>query len=860
MSKYFLRSSILTLIALAAISALFTQCKGYDGLKGNQPQAERADASSSVAPDPSASSSAPMSPEFESRAPGDFANAGAFHEAESKDLDILEGEELLFIPRDALENSNLAESTDRPKVTSGNLFAKNEEGETIAEFPLKHTDVQGFVSGPLAAVSVKQQYVNDFRFPIEAVYVFPLSNSAAINEFIMHIGERRIHGIVKEREEARRMYEEARAQGYTASLLEQERPNIFTQSVANIPPLQEVIVEIRYVERLVYDHGEYRFHFPMVVGPRYISPNYHPEAMPVAIRDDNSPRGETGGNDVLAGGREPTSRVPDADRITPPIMPPGMRSANEVSLSLEIDAGLPIQKFECKSHLIEATHEDGSPTMSVRLANREGVVANSDFDFLFVTAQPEAEASMLTYKGDEGSFFMITIEPPVEISGDVAVGREMIFVLDCSGSMEGAPLEKSKEAVRHALDEMNPQDTFNIIRFSDGADGFRNRPVPNSRENRVAAGRYLSRLEGLGGTEMIEGIKAALDFPHDSAKMRIVCFFTDGYIGNDNEILGAIDARLGDTRLFSFGIGSSVNRYLLDEMANVGRGSVTYVRPDEPSESAVNRFYEKIHSPVLYKVEVDFRGIGGATDVYPSRIPDLFVGQPIVITGRAENLGVTRNPPQLTISGQMRGERWSRRVEINETGDARAHAIAYIWARDKIADLSTQLTKNQFAQRYGRQAPVESSLLIEEITKTALDFQIVSQFTSFVAIDSEGGRQDMPSTRIDQPVEMPEGVTYEGHGVPGVPNDGAMTLDATRLGLTLEQQSSSEVVITGIDPQGAAAAAGLRVGDTVTEIGNRRVTGLTDVRDVHNNLQPGEVVPVRVSREGSVRSADLNAR
>ncbi|MCR4315723.1 MAG: VIT domain-containing protein [Planctomycetes bacterium] len=747
-------------------------------------------------------------------------------------------EELVFIPRDR-EPSGM---TRDPEITTGKLIAKDSEGRSLAEFPLKHTDVSGRISGPLAGVSVTQIFENDFNCPIEAVYVFPLSNHGAVNEFVMRVGGRTIRGIVREREEAERLYNQARQQGRTASLLTQERPNIFTQKVANIPAGERVSVEIRYVERLAYDAGLYSFHFPMVVAPRYINGGAGERIIGASQASSTS-----GDPRVIDSTQAPTSAVPDAHRITPPTLAPGMRSSNEVSLNIEVDAGLPIVEWKCPSHLVKFERDEESPAKAkISLANENGVIANSDFVFQFKTSADRPDASLLTYSGNEGDFFMLTLEPPVTISAEDTVGREMIFVLDCSGSMNGAPITKCKEAIRYAIDNLNPQDTFNILRFSERASGFRNQPVPATSENKRAGLDYVLTLSGQGGTNMIEGIKAALDFEHDSAKMRIVNFMTDGLIGDENTILRAIGEKLRDSRLYSFGIGSSVNRHLLDEMAKVGRGYVTYVRQDENSEDAVERFYSRVRSPALYNVKIEFEGLA-VTDVYPKLIPDLFCAQPVVVTGRI--LSREGGSHRAILSGQLRSETWRKSFPLNVDPEVNTKALAYIWARDKIDDLSEQLRNT------GNRA------LVAQIRDLAVDFQIVSQYTAFVAVDSEGERQSQPSMRVDQPVEMAEGVTYSGTlGVDGGPSDGALILRVPQLGLTLEQTLSGDVVIREIDSSSGLRESRLRVGDSITELGSRRVRGLADVREAQNHLRSGELIEIRASRGQSVSSESVRVR
>jgi Ca-activated chloride channel family protein len=321
---------------------------------------------------------------------------------------------------------------------------------------------------------------------------------------------------------------------------------------------------------------------------------------------------------------------------------------------------------------------------------------------------------------------------------------ELVFVLDCSGSMSGAPIAQAKDAILLALDRLEPDDTFQIIRFSMNASQFGPDPVPATPENVRRARQYVQSLEGTGGTQMIEGIKAALDFPHDSERLRFVTFLTDGYIGNELEILGAIHERLGDSRIFSFGVGSSVNRYLLERMAGVGRGAVAYLGLQDSGREVMDFFFDRVSHPALIDVGIEWAGMH-VSDVYPSRLPDLFVGRPVVVTGKY--LGEVREP-------RIRGRAAGRAIELAlpHDGDAPEHSfIPSIWARLRIADLAD------------RQVWVNDPYndLAREIKDTALAYGLMSDYTAFVAVDASRVTEGDRGTTVFQGVPVPEGVRYE---------------------------------------------------------------------------------------------------
>jgi Ca-activated chloride channel homolog len=621
----------------------------------------------------------------------------------------------------------VAGQSDIGDIGQGSLFIRQEDPEEtqLLSIPLEHTSVQASISGFIARVTVTQTFGNNLDHSLEAIYVFPLPDQAAVDDMTMHVGTRTIKGVIKKREEAQRLYNQAKQNGQTASLLTQERPNIFTQSVANILPGDDIRIEISYVQDLRYDQGAYEFNFPMVVGPRF---------------NPGQPVGKMGG-----GWSSDTNIVPDASRITPPVLTPGTRSGHDIEITIRLEAGVPITQFESPSHRIHMDRIDESEAI-IEL-DASDTIPNKDFILRYKVAGKLPESAVLTHAGAHGGFFSIMIQPQADFSSHEVTPKEMIFVVDCSGSMSGAPMAKAKEAMRRSIAGMNPNDSFQIIRFSSSASKFSPRPIPNTPGNIQKALSYIDAMAGSGGTMMIEGIKAALDYPADPARLRIVLFMTDGYIGNETQILAAIEQKLNRARLFSFGVGSSVNHYLLDRMAEAGRGTVQYVRPDEETESAVSAFYNRICNPLLTDIELDWDGID-VTDVYPAVIPDLFSAQPVIIHGRYEEAG----SGAVTISARFRGRIWEQDIDVVFPEVEPDHdVLATLWARQKI--------KTLMADMYGGEKPQK----VREVTQLALEFRIMSQYTAFVAVTEEirtspGGWTET----IQIPVEIPDMVSYEG--------------------------------------------------------------------------------------------------
>lgn len=611
---------------------------------------------------------------------------------------------------------------------TGALTSLDAQGKPAGPCPLKRTDVKAEITGFIGRVTVTQEFENPFPRKIEAVYTFPLPHQAAVDDMTMLVGNRTVKGKIKRREEARAIYEAAKAAGHVAGLLDQERANIFTQSVANIMPGEKVKVIISYVEVLKYEDGSYEFVFPMVVGPRYIP---------------GQPVGRTGG-----GWAPDTTRVPDASRITPPVTPPGTRAGHDISIEVALDAGVPIDGLTSKTHeiLLERT---ASNRALVRLKN-QAVLPNKDFILTYEVAGRRIETAVLAHRAERGGFFTLILQPPERVAVEDVTPKEIVFVLDTSGSMSGFPIEKAKEAMKLALDGLYPRDTFNLITFAGDTAILFPEPVPATPENLRKAQEFLASRRGGGGTEMMKAIRAALDPSDALGHIRIVCFMTDGYVGNDMEIISEVQKH-PNARVFSFGIGSSVNRFLLAKMAEHGRGEVEWVGLKDDGSAAARRFHERIRNPLLTDITVDWSGLP-VSDVYPRRIPDMFSARPVVLHGRysAPARGVAR------VRGKLAGRDFTTEVPVRlPPAEPKHDVLASLWARMRLEDLEGQ---DYFGIQQGRaRADIK-----EAITQLGLDYRLMTPFTSFVAVEemivTEGGQPH----RVEVPVEMPEGVSYEG--------------------------------------------------------------------------------------------------
>lgn len=610
---------------------------------------------------------------------------------------------------------------DEDAPNSGELRTKPPGEDKEVPVPLRHTDVKARISGYIATVEVTQQYHNPYDSKIEAVYVFPLPHNAAVNEFVMTIGERKIRGIIRERQEAEQIYREAKSQGYVASLLTQERPNIFTQAVANIEPGKQIDINIKYFHTLAYDDGWYEWEFPMVVGPRF------------------NPPGSTQGIGAVGRGKQGAS----GQSTEVQYLKPGERSGHDISLAVQVDAGVAIEDLQCVNHVVQTRRL--SPGVAEVTLSPHDAIPNKDFVLRYKVAGQRTKSALLVQRDQRGGYFTLMLYPPEGLGSLPRKPVEMVFVLDCSGSMNGKPIEQAKAAVERGLRLMRPEDTFQIVEFSMQASHFGTRPVLATPENIRKALTYVDRLNGEGGTMMIEGIKAALDFPHDPQRLRFVAFLTDGYIGNEAEILGEIHKRLGVSRIFSFGVGSSPNRYLLDHMAKMGRGAVAYLSLNDSGAAVMDAFFERTSHPAMTDIRVDF-GDMKTTGVFPERVPDLFVGRPVVLTGRFEG----RGQATIRINGQVAGEDRPMTITANLDDAADTHpGIPAVWARMQIAAL---------ADRAAWQPDFDAASAIKSV---ALEYGLMSPFTAFVAVDSLTRTAGDHGTTVGVPVPVPDGVRYE---------------------------------------------------------------------------------------------------
>lgn len=624
----------------------------------------------------------------------------------------------------------LARADELSPAGSGDLTARRPDGTPIGACPLKHTDVAVEVSGFVARVVVTQTFANPFPDPVEAVYTFPLSDRAAVDDMTMRTGNRVIRGEIQRREDARRTYEAARAAGKLTSLLDQERPNVFTQALANLMPGAEVQVRIAYVEPLKFTDGTFEFSFPTVVGPRFVPGNA---------------TGHAG-----TGWAPDTDRVPDASKITPPVTPEGTRAGHDLAINVDLDAGIPLGAVVSPLHPVTVDRPSPSRARVALVNQRE--IPNRDFVLRYTVATDDLQSTALAHRAGTGDGYLtLVLLPPARTTAESAAPKELVFVIDRSGSQMGAPLDKAKETMRWIIDHLNPRDTFQIVDFGSDANVLFAKPERVTATTRKRAREHIDGLQANGGTLMAEAVQRVTAMPADEHRLRVVTFMTDGYVGNDFEVLDLVRKSRGTSRWFPFGTGNSVNRYLIESMARLGGGEPEFVLLADDGEAVARKFYQRIASPVLTDVRVAFENLD-VIDVEPQALADVWDQRPLVIHARYRKAG----SGTVVLRGFRGGRPYEQRLAVTLPERETAHAaIASLWARARVEAI---MDEDLGAQQRG-EMPAERR---ERIVTLALAHRLLTQFTSFVAVEervvNEGGRQ----RTVTVPVEMPDGVEYEG--------------------------------------------------------------------------------------------------
>ena len=607
---------------------------------------------------------------------------------------------LLVIPR-------VARADQDDKSLSPYFFVENAK-PGVEALPLESTKADVHITGVIADVVVKQTYRNDGDRTISARYVFPASTRAAVYGMRMKIGTRVIEAKIKEREEARKEYEEAKAAGKTASLLEQDRPNVFSMNVANILPKDRIEVELRYTELLVPTDGVYELVYPTVVGPRY-------------------------GSETL------DAKAPSNKFVSTGYQHAGAAPAYAFDINVSVAAGMKIQQLDSPSHAIKSSFGASNMNATVSLDNG-AATGNKDFVLRYRLAGDDISSGLVLFPGAKENFFLMMVQPPRRPALEQIPAREYVFIIDVSGSMHGFPLDTTKTLMRDLLGNLRPTDRFNVMLFSGGQAVYATKSVEAKPDNITDAIAFIGRETGGGGTELLPALKAAMALPAvGTGVSRTFVVVTDGYIAEETAMFDQVRKHLGQANVFAFGIGSSVNRFLVDGIAKAGQGEPFVVLDDKKAKEAAARFRAYVESPVLTQVKVAFDGLK-TYDVQPQTLPDVFANRPVVVFGKYK--GTPSGKITLTgVSG--RGRFVSTIDAATVTPDAKNSALSYLWARAKISELS------DFYQGDANK---------QQVVDLGLKYNLLTKFTSFIAVQ-QVVRADGASTNVDQPLPMPAGVS-----------------------------------------------------------------------------------------------------
>jgi len=597
------------------------------------------------------------------------------------------------------------------KTLSPYFMVKSDDPATD-QLPLLSTSAVADIAGVIADVRVTQVYKNSGKKPLEAIYIFPGSTRAAVYAMKMTIGKRTIVAKIEERQKARQDYEVAVSNGQTASLLEQQRPNVFQMNVGNIMPGDTIKVEMSYTELLVPTEGVYEFVYPTVVGPRYT----------------NKPE---------------EGAAPDDKWVQNPYQHSGDKPLYDWDLRVNIAAGMPIQDITCSSHKTGITW-NGQTSALVRLDESEKKGGNRDFILKYRLAGGAIQSGLLLYQGAEENFFLAMVQPPQRVKEAQIPPREYVFIVDVSGSMYGFPLDISKKLLRDLIGSLRPTDYFNVMLFSGGNTVMSERSLAANQKNIEKAVNVIDNLQGSGGTELLPALRRALALPRTKGTSRTVVIATDGYVDVEQQTFDMIRDNLGDANFFAFGIGSGVNRYIIEGMAHVGMGEPFVIESEEKAPGVAEKFRKYIQTPVLTGVLVKFEGLA-AYDVEPKTIPDVLAERPVIVFGKfrgnpAGKIVVTGTSP----SGEFRQELAAKDFAPRAANSA----LRYLWARHRIQLLS------DYAGVRG-----EDSDLAKQVTDLGLKYGLLTQYTSFVAIDSRVRNADGKPEVVKQPLPLPEGVS-----------------------------------------------------------------------------------------------------
>jgi Ca-activated chloride channel family protein len=602
------------------------------------------------------------------------------------------------------------QQADTDKTLSPYFFVKS-DNPNLDQLPLKSTSADVNIAGVIADVSVVQEYANEGKNPIEAIYVFPASTRAAVYSMKMTIGERTIVAKIAEREQARLDYETAKQQGKSASLLEQQRPNVFQMNVANIMPGDHIRVELKYTELLVPEEGVYEFVYPTVVGPRYSN--------------------------------QPAVTAPHREQwVSNPYTHEGEKPTYIFNFRCTLNAGMPVSDVSCSSHKTDIKF--GSPSEAViTLKPEEKQGGNRDFILKYRLSGEKVQSGLLLYPGKDENFFLAIVQPPKQVKLSIIPPREYIFIVDVSGSMNGYPLDISKKLMRDLISNLRPTDRFNVLLFAGASNLLSETSIEANSENIEKAISFIDHQQGSGGTELLPALKRALNLKGTEGFARSFIIATDGYVDIEKDAFDLINKNRDKANFFPFGIGSSVNRLIIEGMAHAGMGTPFVVTKPEEAETTALKFRKYVTNPVLTHISVGFEKFD-AYDIEPLSVPDVFSERPVIIFGKYRNAA----SGTITIKGTNgEGNYEASLIASNGKASQSNQALRYLWARERIRKLSDYAS----VENDNENKPA--------IIELGLKYNLLTSYTSFLAIDNDIRNKEGNSATINQPLPLPEGVS-----------------------------------------------------------------------------------------------------
>jgi len=659
----------------------------------------------------------------------------------------------------------------------GTVFAQSEDSsdKTLAPYffipggdggvdrlPLKSTRAAVSIAGVIADVKVTQVYRNTGKSPVEATYIFPASTRAAVSGLKMTIGSRTIEAEIRPRDQARQEYEQARSLGRGATLLEQQRPNVFQMNVANIMPGDEIKVELNYSELIIPNEKVYEFVYPTVVGPRYAN-------------------------------RPAAGAVAKEAWVKNPYLHQGQAPTYDFGITVDINAGMPVSRIASPSHGIKVAYQ-GASSATVTLDPSDRQAGNRDYILRYRLDGDKIQTGLLLSQGGKENYFLLMLQPPKRVSASAIPAREYIFIVDVSGSMHGFPLDISKRLLRDLISGLKATDRFNVLLFSGGSAVLAEESLSATPEHISQAIGFIDHQQGGGGTELLPAMQRALALKQAAGCSRTLVIATDGYVSVERETFDLIRRNLGQANLFAFGIGSSVNRHLIEGMAHVGKGEPFIITNPEDAPVKAERFRHLIASPMLTHVRLTVSGFD-AYDIEPENIPDVLSERPVTVFGkwRGEAKGA------LTVSGVTGEGRFRQDIVVDTVKPSPHNAVLrYLWARERIALLSDYNLLGADDKR------------IQEVTDLGLRYHLLTAYTSFVAVDSQVRNQGGKQTTVAQPLPLPQGVSDYAvgganlcHAISPVPSmageEAAFARDASDPQSSPQARKAREPMRLGID-------------------------------------------------------------